>query len=79
MDDLKAALENYAEIGITFFGEKYQELVDEGVGFEEDIDEFASERIFFVTVGARWSEITTQAGTVCLDEASLLPCQSHVS
>lgn len=39
------------------FEEKYNALVAEGDGFEEDIDEYISEGIFFVPVGARWSEI----------------------
>ena len=39
------------------FYDKYQELVEEGDGFEEDIDEYTSEGIFFVPAGARWSEI----------------------
>ena len=45
------------------FEEKYQELVDEGDGFEEDIDEYTSEGIFFVPAGARWSEIAKAAHT----------------
>lgn len=43
------------------FDEKYQELVEEGDGFEEDIDEYTSEGIFFVPAGARWSEIAAKA------------------
>ena len=45
------------------FSDKYQELVEEGDGFEEDIDEYTSEGIFFVPAGARWSEIATKAHT----------------
>ena len=37
------------------FEDKYQELVEEGDGFEEDIDEYTSEGIFFVPHEARWS------------------------
>ena len=33
------------------FYDKYQELVEEGDGFEEDIDEYTSEGIFFVPAG----------------------------
>ncbi len=55
------------------FETKYQELVDEGDGFEEDIDEYTSEGIFFVPVGARWSEIASKAHTpeigVVIDDA----------
>lgn len=43
------------------FDSKYQELVDEGEGFEEDRDEYTSENIFFVPSGARWSDIAIKA------------------
>ncbi len=33
------------------FEDKYKELVEEGDGFEEDIDEYISEGIFFVLEG----------------------------
>ena len=46
------------------FEAKYQELVDEGDGFEEDIDEYTSEGIFFVPAGARWNEIARKLGTM---------------
>ena len=45
------------------FEEKYQELLAEGDGFEEDIDEYTSEGIFFVPVNARWSVIASKAHT----------------
>lgn len=45
------------------FEEKYQELVAEGDGFEEDIDEYTSEGIFFVPANARWSVIASKAHT----------------
>ena len=55
------------------FDEKYKALVAEGDGFEEDVDEYTSEGIFFVPANARWSEIakkahTPEIGTV-IDEA----------
>lgn len=55
------------------FEQKYAELVAEGDGFEEDIDEYTSEGIFFVPDTARWSVIseaahTAEIGTV-IDEA----------
>lgn len=55
------------------FDEKYQALVAEGDGFEEDVDEYTSEGIFFVPANARWSVIASKAhtpeiGTV-IDEA----------
>lgn len=55
------------------FEEKYQELVEEGDGFEEDIDEYTADGIFFVPENARWNVIASKAhtpeiGTV-IDEA----------
>ena len=51
-------------------------MVEEGEGFEEDIDEYTSEGIFFVPAGARWNEIAAKAhtpeiGTVIDDAMSL--------
>ena len=45
------------------FEAKYQELVDEGEGFEEDRDEYDAENIFFVPTGARWKDIAEAAHT----------------
>lgn len=45
------------------FEERHQQLVDEGEGFEEDIDEYTAERIFFVPPSARWSVIAEHAHT----------------
>lgn len=42
---------------------KYQELVDEGEGFEEDKDEYTAENIFFVPENARWDVIAEAAHT----------------
>lgn len=39
------------------FEEKYNELVKEGEGFEEDRDEYTAENIFYVPQKARWKEI----------------------
>lgn len=55
------------------FDEKYQALVAEGDGFEEDIDEYTSEGIFFVPENARWNVFastahTPEIGTI-IDEA----------
>ena len=55
------------------FDDKYKQLVEEGDGFEEDIDEYISEGIFFVPENARWSAIakmahTAEIGTV-IDDA----------
>ena len=55
------------------FEEKHRELVAEGDGFEEDIDEHTSEGIFFVPQGARWGDIAAKAHTpeigTAIDEA----------
>ena len=45
------------------FDEKYQQLMEEGDGFEEDGDEYISEGIFFVPETARWSVIASKAHT----------------
>lgn len=45
------------------FEGKYNELVAEGDGFEEYIDEYTSENIFFVPENARWRVISTAAHT----------------
>lgn len=45
------------------FEAKYNELVAEGDGFEEDIDEYTSENIFFVPEDARWRVISAAAHT----------------
>ena len=45
------------------FDQKYQELLEEGDGFEEDIDEYISAGIFFVPENARWSVIASNAHT----------------
>lgn len=45
------------------FEEKYQELVKEGEGDEEDRDFYEAENIFFVPKSARWSEIKAKART----------------
>lgn len=45
------------------FEEKYQQLIAEGDGFEEDVDEYISEGIFFVPENARWNIIASNAHT----------------
>lgn len=45
------------------FEQKYQELVEEGEGFEEDRDEYTYESIFFVPPEARWGVIAAAAHT----------------
>ena len=55
------------------FEDKYRELVAEGEGFEEDMDEYTSEGIFYVPANARWSVIASKAHTpqigTAIDEA----------
>ena len=43
------------------FEERYQQLLAEGDGFEEDTDEYISQGIFFVPPGARWTVIASNA------------------
>lgn len=45
------------------FEEKYNELVAEGEGFEDDRDEYISESIFYVPETARWNVIAESAHT----------------
>ncbi|NMB29690.1 MAG: SAM-dependent DNA methyltransferase [Clostridiaceae bacterium] len=43
------------------FEDRYQELVEEGEGFEEDRDEYLYKNIFFVPKEARWDFIASKA------------------
>lgn len=43
------------------FGQKHEELVKEGSGFEEDKDEYMADNIFYVPLEARWSTIESYA------------------
>lgn len=43
------------------FEEWFQALLEEGEGFEEDVDEYASEEIFFVPANAWWNMIAKAA------------------
>ena len=45
------------------FEKRYQQLVDEGDGFEDDRDAYAEDNIFFVPEDARWSKIASAAHT----------------
>ena len=55
------------------FEAKYNALVEEGDGFEEDKDEYTAENIFFVPENARWKVIAAAAHTpeigAVIDEA----------
>ena len=45
------------------FDKRYNELVEEGDGFEDDRDAYTMENIFFVPEKARWSNIASKAHT----------------
>ena len=45
------------------FEARYEELINEGEGFEEDKDEYTAENIFYVPTEARWSVIAAAAHT----------------
>lgn len=45
------------------FEERYQELIYEGYGFEEERDEYTAKNIFFVPEKARWDNIAKQSMT----------------
>ena len=45
------------------FEQRYQELVEEGDGFEEDRDEYTYKNIFFVPKEARWQTVAAAAHT----------------
>lgn len=58
-DELRGSMDaaeyKHVVLGLIFlkylsdkFEERYQELVDEGEGFEEDIDEYTYKNVFFV-------------------------------
>lgn len=55
------------------FEQKYDELVEEGAGFEEERDEYIAENIFFVPEEVRWSFISKHSNDpeigVIIDEA----------
>lgn len=45
------------------FDKRYKELIEEGDGFEDDIDAYTMENVFFVPEEARWSTIAFAAHT----------------
>ncbi|MEG0893490.1 MAG: class I SAM-dependent DNA methyltransferase [Oscillospiraceae bacterium] len=66
--NMDAAEYKHVILGLIFlkyisdsFEKKYNELVAEGEGFENDKDEYTSENIFFVPASARWEEIAKYA------------------
>ena len=68
--NMDAAEYKHVILGLIFlkyisdrFETKYNALKAENAGFEEDIDEYTAENIFFVPPSARWSNIASQAHT----------------
>lgn len=68
--NMDAAEYKHVILGLIFlkyisdtFSLKYQALVSEGEGFEEDHDEYLSEGIFYVPSEARWDVIASKAHT----------------
>lgn len=66
--NMDAAEYKHVVLGLIFlkyvsdsFEEKYQQLLTEGYGDEEDRDEYLAENIFYVPKDARWSEIKNHA------------------
>lgn len=71
-DKLRGSMDSaeykYVVLGLIFmkyisdkFETKYEELVEEGAGFEEDRDEYESENIFWVPKEARWGYLKDNA------------------
>jgi len=68
--NMDAAEYKHVILGLIFlkyisdrFMEKYQALVEEGEGYEDDKDEYLAEGIFFVPEEARWDVIAKEAHT----------------
>jgi type I restriction enzyme M protein len=68
---MDAAEYKHVALGLIFlkyvsdsFSKKYEELLEEGEGFEEDKDEYLAENIFWVPLEARWGEIASYATSV---------------
>ncbi len=51
------------------FEKKYNELVLEGDGFENDKDEYLAENIFYVPEASRWQVIASKSGTSQIGQA----------
>ena len=78
--NMDAAEYKHVILGLIFlkyisdrFSARYEELVLEGSGFEEDHDEYLSEGIFYVPAEARWGVVAAAAHSeeigVVIDEA----------
>lgn len=69
--NMDAAEYKHVVLGLIFlkyvsdsFTEKYNELLAEGYGDEEDRDEYLADNIFWIPKEARWSEIQNYANSV---------------
>ena len=56
------------------FEKRYQELVAEGDGFEDDRDAYAEDNIFFVPEDARWSKMLLPLILLKLAHSSTMQC-----
>ena len=68
--NLDASEYKHVVLGLIFlkylsdrFEARYDELVKEGEGFEEDPDAYTEENVFFVPAEARWSRVADAAHT----------------
>ncbi|NLL51111.1 MAG: SAM-dependent DNA methyltransferase [Peptococcaceae bacterium] len=66
--NIEASEYKHVVLGLIFlkyisdaFEERYNELLEEGEGFEEDIDAYTEENVFFVPKEARWEYIKANA------------------
>jgi type I restriction enzyme M protein len=66
--NMDAAEYKHVVLGLIFlkyisdkFESKYNALKAEGAGFEEDVDEYTAENIFYVPPSARWENIAANA------------------
>lgn len=73
--NMNAAEYQHVVLGLIFlkfvsdkFEERYQELVDEGEGFEEEHDEYIAKNIFFVPQMARWKVIAGDAHSATIGD-----------
>lgn len=71
--NMDAAEYKHVVLGLVFlkyvsdsFEEKYNQLLSEGYGDEEDRDEYLAENIFYVPKEARWSEIIKHAASTSI-------------
>ena len=73
--NMDAAEYKHVVLGLIFlkyisdkFEERYQELVAEGDGFEEDRDGYSAENVFFVPQMARWDKIALDAHSAAIGD-----------